>query len=171
MVHYAPEAPHPTGLGDALQTRLVSNPWGFTPRKELFWGIGADRAHVPAGFPDLVLEAEAARRRQDLENFGSSWQWPRRPSTPENRQICEMMMEELTHLPSGLVHRQKLIGHRRYDYDYTPRRSYYLLELPKFSGKLEDYPLFRLRQNLNICLERERFRDEKDRSKIWSHTL
>jgi hypothetical protein len=50
----------------------------------------------------------------------------------------------------------------QYNYDYAPRRRYHLLELPKFSGKVEDYPLFR--QNLGICLERERFRDERDKA-------
>jgi hypothetical protein len=57
---------------------------------------------------------------------------------------------------------------RRYDYDYAPQRRYNLLELPKFSRKVEDYPLFR--QNLGICLERERFRDEKDKALfVYNH--
>jgi hypothetical protein len=47
-----------------------------------------------------------------------------------------------------------------HDYDYAPRKRYHLLELSKFSGKVEEYPLFR--QNLQLCLERERFRDKKD---------
>jgi hypothetical protein len=56
----------------------------------------------------------------------------------------------------------------RYDYDYAPRRRYHLLELPKFYGKVEEYPLFR--QNLGICLERERFRDERDKALfVYNH--
>jgi len=39
---------------------------------------------------------------------------------------------------------------------------FYLLELEKFSGNLEDYPVFK--QGLLLCLEKERFRDERDKA-------
>lgn len=51
---------------------------------------------------------------------------------------------------------------RNYQYDYTQRGRFHLLELEKFSGSLEEYPIFR--QNLQLVLERERFRDSKDKA-------
>jgi hypothetical protein len=77
-----------------------------------------------------------------------------------------MTNEEFVHLVRSITNGSFDSG--RYDYDYAPRRRYHLLELPKFSGKVEDYPLFR--QNLSICLERERFRDEKDKALfVYNH--
>jgi len=77
-----------------------------------------------------------------------------------------MTTMELTDLVTSIARNSS--GPERYDYDYAPRRRYHLLELPKFSGKVEDYPLFR--QNLGICLERERFRDEKDKALfVYNH--
>ena len=42
------------------------------------------------------------------------------------------------------------------------RSKEHLKELTKFSGSIEEYPAFC--QHLNLCLERERFRDEKDKA-------
>lgn len=47
-------------------------------------------------------------------------------------------------------------------YDYGPRSRYHLVELEKFDGKMEEYPTFR--QNLSLCLQRERFRDDRDKA-------
>ncbi len=51
-------------------------------------------------------------------------------------------------------------GNREWGCAY--RSKEHLKELTKFSGSIEDYATFR--QQLNLCLERERFRDDKDKA-------
>jgi len=48
------------------------------------------------------------------------------------------------------------------NYTVAPRPRYHLVDLKTFTGKSEDYPVWR--QNLDICIERETFRDEKDKA-------
>jgi hypothetical protein len=76
-------------------------------------------------------------------------------------------MEQLTRLITSITRDGGGSSHP-YEYDYGPRRRYHLVELPKFSGRVDEYPLFR--QNLNLCLERERFRDDKDKALfVYNH--
>lgn len=49
-----------------------------------------------------------------------------------------------------------------HNYTIAPRPKYHLVDLKSFTGKMEDYPAWR--QNLDICLERETFKDEKDKA-------
>ncbi len=52
-------------------------------------------------------------------------------------------------------------GHE-WQYDYAPRSRFHLVDLDKFSGDVETYPVFK--QNLLLCLDRTRLRDEKDKA-------
>jgi hypothetical protein len=141
---------------------LKANPWGFNPGEEFFWGIGAGSAQPPVGHPPPNTNAE----RHSPDRRRESSRRRRERAQGESRRIRDMTTMELTDLVTSIARNSS--GPERYDYDYAPRRRYHLLELPKFSGKVEDYPLFR--QNLGICLERERFRDEKDKALfIYNH--
>jgi hypothetical protein len=163
---YPPIAQPPQDLASALQAGLRANPWGFTRREESFWGIETDRARLPSTLSDPVLGNGTVPPIQGQEGFGSSWQWPPQAPPSGGRRFQDMTNEEFVSLVTTIAQRSS--GSDQYGYDYAPRRRYHLLELPKFSGKVEEYPLFR--QNLGVCLERERFRDEKDKALfIYNH--
>jgi hypothetical protein len=68
----------PAGRGGGGEIPPPDNP------EQLFWGTGADRAHVPTGFPDPTLGNRTVPPRQNPEGFGSSWQRPRQPPTSDS---------------------------------------------------------------------------------------
>ena len=83
-----------------------------------------------------------------------------RAPRPPPQVVGEMSLDELSSVISNLIRRD---GALRGDtsYDYTPRR-HHILDLEKFTGDVCQYPIFR--QTINVCLERERFRDSKDKA-------
>ncbi len=88
---------------------------------------------------------------------------PPGPPLTNGTSIANMTVEGLTTLIRSAVDAQQTRqGYLEPQYDYTPRGRFHLMDLDKFAGDVEHYPVFR--QNLLLCLERERFRDTKDKA-------
>jgi len=72
--------------------------------------------------------------------------------------IQSIMMSSLTNITQSNIQTQG--SPLNYTVAHGPR--YHLVDLKTFTGKAEDYPIGK--QNLDICLERETFKDEKDKA-------
>lgn len=82
------------------------------------------------------------------------------PEEPDESSL--VTMKDLREIIEILLQDRKKPTEADSRYDYGPRSRFHLVELEKFEGKIEEYPTFR--QNLALCLERERFKDEKDKA-------
>jgi len=82
----------------------------------------------------------------------------------EKSRLGDLTLKDLSQLIQSLMSANQNTSAQNQSHNYTiaPRPRYHLVDLKSFSGKSEDYPVWR--QNLEICLERETFKDEKDKA-------
>jgi len=89
-----------------------------------------------------------------------TWRWP---IDGEDERLSGVSMGSLTRIVEAVLRASNNSSPRVSDScHYSSRKRYHLLELEKFSGKIEEYPIFR--QNLSLCLEREHYQDERDKA-------
>jgi len=91
----------------------------------------------------------------------------------ESAKIGDMTWKDLTHMIQSILQvthpnatqqvTQPNTSQQNFgNYSIAPRPKYHLVDLKSFSGKTDDYPAWR--QNLEVCLERETFKDDKDKA-------
>ena len=145
----------------------------WTPPKKSRADLIRDNRHRFEG--DRAGDSLARAVGEVIRNRGPPG--PRPENSAEGLNISTMSLEELTRLvrsvisseQSGRTHcRQTSFDPPKQDdkwdwqYEYAPRGRFHLIDLDKFSGDVETYPVFK--QNLLLCLERIKLRDTKDKA-------
>jgi len=104
----------------------------------------------------LRRPTKETRRRRGQDEWS-----PGRYRREESPRLAEKI-SDLTQIIQVLANTTLSQGGGALNYTVAPRPKYHLVDLKTFTGKAEDYPVWR--QNLEICLERETFKDEKDKA-------
>ena len=141
-------------ISDVLDSRLdTSLPEFITTMIDSRIGATEPRATVNQSFDLRILSETVAQIVDDRLKISDDRL--RASISPEAvSQMVDIKVEE------KLRATPLLDGYREGGCSY--RSKEHLKELVKFSGSIEEYSTFR--QQLNLCLERERFRDDKDKA-------
>jgi len=80
----------------------------------------------------------------------------------ESTKIGDITFKDLSQIIQNIMLTSQSNTGAVQNYTIAPRPKYHLVNLKSYTGKTEDYPTWR--QNLEICLERETFKDDKDKA-------
>jgi len=119
--------------------------------------IGPEKQPPTAVRPPVGFHYRTPKVRN--EEHQATWRW----LSDEDKRLSGLSMGSLTKIAEAVLRANNNSSPRDSDScQYSSRKRYHLLELEKFSGKIEEYPIFR--QNLSLCLERELYQDERDKA-------